>query len=222
MLNRFLLTLPLTIPLCGYSQGYADSPFYKIVSAIPSTAHAVGAENLRTRANGIVIDVSMLEPAPFTPRLTNAWADTSTPEHIFHYFRQYDELNAVFGYDLRLEPVQGTDQIRCTFTSLSDPIDDPPQQIPEVGSGASQEGLSGCCASRRSKPFRDQIWRCNLDHYASARSRQGCRGSISSTDTDRSGTRLRLTSMIRPMFRLSSYPLCRCGRVTAYWELTDR
>jgi hypothetical protein len=135
MLNRFLLTLPLTIPLCGYSQGYADSPFYKIVSAIPSNAHAVGAENLRTRANGIVIDVSMLEPAPFTPRLTNAWADTSTPEHIFHYFRQYDELNAVFGYDLRLEPVQGTDQIRCTFTSLSDPIDDPPNKFQRLGLG---------------------------------------------------------------------------------------
>jgi hypothetical protein len=135
MLNRFLLTLPLTIPLCGYSQGYADSPFYKIVSAIPSTAHAVGAENLRTRANGIVIDVSMLEPAPFTPRLTNAWADTSTPEHIFHYFRQYDELNAVFGYDLRLEPVQGTDQIRCTFTSLSDPIDEPPNKFQRLGLG---------------------------------------------------------------------------------------
>ncbi|MFZ1015615.1 MAG: hypothetical protein WAN28_19880, partial [Terracidiphilus sp.] len=75
---------------------------------------------------GIVIDVSMLEPALFTPRLTNAWADRGTPEHIFHYFRQYDELNAAFGYDLRVEPIQGTDQIRCTFTALSDPIDAPP------------------------------------------------------------------------------------------------
>lgn len=87
---------------------------------------AVGGENIRTRANGIVIDVSMLEPALFTPRLTNAWADRGTPEHIFHYFRQYDELNAAFGYDLRVEPIQGTDQIRCTFTALSDPIDAPP------------------------------------------------------------------------------------------------
>ena len=72
MLNRFLVIIPLAIPLCGYSQGYADSPFYKIVSAVPSTARAVGGENIRTSANGIVIDVSMLEPAPFTPRLTNA------------------------------------------------------------------------------------------------------------------------------------------------------
>ncbi len=135
MLNRFLLIIPLAIPLCGYSQGYADSPFYKIVSAVPSTTRAVGGENIRTRANGVVIDVSMLEPAPFTPRLTNAWADRSTPEHIFHYFREYDELNAVFGYDLRVEPIQGTDQIRCTFTALSDPIDEPPNKFQRLGLG---------------------------------------------------------------------------------------
>jgi hypothetical protein len=83
MLNRFLLIIPLAIPLCGHSQGYADSPFYKIVSDVPSTALAVGGENISTRANGIVIDVSMLEPAPFTPRLTNAWADGSTPDIYF-------------------------------------------------------------------------------------------------------------------------------------------
>lgn len=145
---------------------------------------AVGGENIRTRANGIVIDVSMLEPALFTPRLTNAWADRGTPEHIFHYFRQYDELNAAFGYDLRVEPIQGTDQIRCTFTALSDPIDAPPQQIREVGPGASQEVHSCCCASRRSESFRDQIWRCNLVQHASARSRQDCRGPISLPDPD--------------------------------------
>jgi hypothetical protein len=124
MLNRILLIIPLAIPLCGYSQGYADSPFYKIVSAVPSTARALG-QAPGGIANGIVIDISMLEPGPFTPRLTNAWVDRSTPEHIFHYFRQYDRLNAVFGYDLRVEPIQGTDQLRCTFTTLTDPIDEP-------------------------------------------------------------------------------------------------
>src|SRR5258708_32252099 len=99
MLNCIILIIPLAIPLCGYAQGYADSPFYKIVSAVPSTARALGRAPGGTE-NGIVIDVSMLESArPFTPRLTNAWADRSTPEHIFHYFRQYDKLNAVFGYD---------------------------------------------------------------------------------------------------------------------------
>jgi hypothetical protein len=125
MLNRFLLIITLAIPFCGYAQGYANSPFYKIVSAVPSTTLTLGRAPGGI-ANGIVIDISMLEPAPFTPRLTSVWVDRSTPEHIFHYFRQYDRLNAVFGYDLHVEPIQGTDQIRCTFTALSDPIDQPP------------------------------------------------------------------------------------------------
>ena len=141
MLNRFLLIIPLAIPLCGYSQGYADSPFYKRVSAVPSTARDVGRENIRIRANGIAIDVSMLEPAPSTPRLTNAWADSSTPEHIFHYFRQYDELDAVFGYDLRVEPIQDTDQIRCTFTALSDPMDEPPNKFQRLGLGLRKKSI---------------------------------------------------------------------------------
>jgi hypothetical protein len=140
MLNRFLLIIPLAIPLCGYSQSYADSPFYKIVSAVPSTARAEG-QNISTTANGIAIDVSMLEPAPFTPRLTNAWADRSTPEHIFHYFRQYDELNAVFGYDLRVEPIQGTNQIRCTFSALSDPIEQPPNKFQRLGLGLRKKDI---------------------------------------------------------------------------------
>src|SRR5215469_15204528 len=124
MLNRFLLIIPLAIPLCGYSQGYADSPFYKIVSAIPSTARVLGRAP-GGLANGIAIDIS-IDPPPSGPRFISAWVDKSTPEHIFHYFRQYDELNAVFGYDLRVEPIQSTDQIRCTFTTLTDPKDDPP------------------------------------------------------------------------------------------------
>jgi hypothetical protein len=140
MLNRILLIIPLAIPLCGYSQGYADSPFYKIVSAVPSTARALGRAPGGT-ANGIVIDISMLEPGPFTPRLTNAWADRSTPEHIFHYFRQYDRLNAVFGYDLRVEPIQGTDQIRCTFTTLTDPIDEPPDKFQKLGLGLRKKSI---------------------------------------------------------------------------------
>jgi len=152
MLNRFLLIIPLAIPLCGYSQGYADSPFYRIVSAVPSTARALG----RTPgglANGIVIDISMLEPAPFTPMLTKAWVDRSTPEHIFHYFRQYDELNAVFGYDLRVEPIQGTDQIRCTFTTLTDPIDAPPDNFQRWGLGLRKKDIPVVAVPGDLSPF---------------------------------------------------------------------
>jgi hypothetical protein len=153
MLNRFLLIIPLAIPLCGYSQGYDDSPFYKVVSAVPSTARAVGQENIRMRANGIVIDVSMLEPAPFTPRLSDAWADRSTPEHIFHYFRQYYELNAVFGYDLRVEPIEGTDQVRCTFTTLSDPKDEPASNFQKWGMGLRNKHMPVVPLSGDQRPF---------------------------------------------------------------------
>ena len=153
MLNRFLLIVPLAIPLCGHSQSYADSPFYKIVSAVPATARAVGRENIRVRANGIVIDVSMSESAPFTPRLSNAWADTSTPEHIFHYFRQYERLNTVFGYDLRVEPIQGTDQIRCTFAPLSDPVDQPSNNFQRLGLGLRNKNIPVVALPVDLKPF---------------------------------------------------------------------
>ena len=153
MLNRFLLIISIAIPICGYSQVYSDSPFYKIVSAVPLAARAAGNENIRTGANGITIDVSMLEPAPFTPRLTDAWADRSTPEHIFHYFRQYDELNAVFGYDLRVEPIKGTDQIRCTFTALSDPKDEPLNSFQRLGMGFRNKNIPVVALSGDVSPF---------------------------------------------------------------------
>ncbi len=126
----------------------------------------------------------MLEPAPFTPRFTTAWVDRSAPEHIFHYFRQYDRLNAVFGYDLRVEPIQGTDQIRCTLTTLTDPIDQPPDKFQKLGLGLRNKSMPVVEHSRRFESFRDQVRRCNSDHDASARSRQDCRGPISSPDPD--------------------------------------
>ena len=51
----------------------------------------------------------------------NSWVDRNKPAHTFHYFLQYDQLNVVSGYDLLVEPVQDTDEIRCTFSALTDP-----------------------------------------------------------------------------------------------------
>lgn len=152
MLNRFFLIILLAIPLCGYSQIYADSPIYKRVSAVPSTAVALGRAPGGI-ANGIAIDISMLEPAPFTPRLTTAWVDRSTPEHVFHYFRQYDELNAVFGYDLRVEPIKDTDQIRCTFTAFTDPKDAPPNKFQRVGLGLRKKDIPVVALRGDMSPF---------------------------------------------------------------------
>ena len=152
MINRFLPIILFAIPLCGYSQVYADSPFYKIVSAVPSTARALGRAP-GALANGIVIDISMSDPAPFGPRFISAWVDRSTPEHIFHYFRQYDAINAVFGYDLRVEPIQGTDQIRCSFTTLTDRIDPPENDFQRLGLGLRNKSIPVIALSGNLSPF---------------------------------------------------------------------
>jgi len=128
---KHVLALTLAIPLCGYCQGYADSPFYKPTSAIPSNAHVEGYEHGIIRANGIVIDLS--ESVPFSSpdhELIRDWrveaqVDGKKPAQIFHFFIQYDSLYVTFGYDLLAEPVVGTDEIKCTFSALPDPPDHP-------------------------------------------------------------------------------------------------
>jgi hypothetical protein len=127
MLTRFLLMFPVAIPMCGYCQSKAGSPFYRPISAIPATAHVEGWAHGIMKANGVMIDLSVSEPSPSQDSdelhggLIDSWVDRNKPGHVFHYFRQYNQLNVVFGYDLLVEPVQGTDEIRCTFSALTDP-----------------------------------------------------------------------------------------------------
>lgn len=124
---KHLLVLALALPLYGHCQSYADSPFYHIVAAVPSTAYVEGWEHGSIKANGIVIDLSfqVASSSPDYDQLrgstVNSWADKKSADHTFHYYLQYDQLNVIFGYDLRVEPVAGTDQIKCTFSALTDP-----------------------------------------------------------------------------------------------------
>ena len=128
---KYLLAFALTIPLCGPCQSYADPSFYRPISAIPSTAHVEGWEHGTTKANGVVIDLSESVPSssPDFDEIrgwsVHSWVDRNKPDHTFHYFLQYDQLNLVFGYDLRVEPVAGTDEIRCIFGALTDPVELP-------------------------------------------------------------------------------------------------
>jgi hypothetical protein len=131
MLRHFLL-LSLSLPLSGYCQTYADSPFYQPVSAIPSTARADGYCHGCIHANGATIDLSEWVPAssPDFDRIAGwsvaADVDGSKPAEVFHYYAQYDHMNpvVVFGYDLLVQPVEGTDVIGCTFSPLTDPAGD--------------------------------------------------------------------------------------------------
>ncbi len=133
MLRRFLLMFSLAIPVSGYCQSYAGSPFYRAIAAIPKTAHVEGWEHGTTKANGVVIDLSVSEPSPSQDSdelhggSIHSWVDKNEPGHVFHYYRQYNQLNVVFGYDLLVEPVEGTDEIRCTFGALTDP-----DELPET------------------------------------------------------------------------------------------
>lgn len=127
MLKRFLLMSSLAIPFSGYCQSYAGSPFYRPISVVPATAHVEGWEHGTTKANGVVIDLSVSEPSSSADYdqlrggSIHSWVDRNRASHVFHYFRQYNQLNVVFGYDLLVEPVQGTDEIKCTFSALTDP-----------------------------------------------------------------------------------------------------
>ena len=126
MLNRFLMIIPLAIPLCGHSQGYADSPFYKRVAIVPSSAGVEGWQHGSIKANGVVIDLSMTinTSSPDFDQIRgwniNSWVDKKNPNHTFHYYFQYNQLNVVFAYDLLVEPIPNTNEIRCTFSAFTD------------------------------------------------------------------------------------------------------
>lgn len=126
---RYFLVVSLVLPLSGYGQTYADSPFYQRVSAIPASAHVDGYAHGSIHANGVTIDLSESAPAgsPDLERFAG-WseaADVDGPSGAqrFHFYIQYDRLSpvAVFGYDLLAQPVGNNDQIRCTFSALTDP-----------------------------------------------------------------------------------------------------
>jgi hypothetical protein len=126
-MHRSWLMFVLAIPLCAQCQSYADSPFYKRVPAVPATAHVEGWSHGSIKANGVIIDLSERVPwsSPDIDEI-RGWSvhssvDRNSPAHIFHYILQYDQLNIAFGYDLLVEPVKGTDEIRCTFKELTDP-----------------------------------------------------------------------------------------------------
>lgn len=117
----------LLFPLCGYAQSYADSPFYKLVDGVPASAHADGYAHGLIHANGITIDLSISRSEFAIDHISRyeIAADVErhkpVPKQMFRYYMQYNDLGATFGYNLLVQPVEGTDQIKCTFSQLTDP-----------------------------------------------------------------------------------------------------
>jgi peroxiredoxin len=123
---KYFLVFSVAIPLCGHCQTYADSPFYRTASAIPSTAHVEGSSHGSIKANGIVIDLSESVPSssPDFDEIrgwsVSADVDGNKPAQLFHFYIQYDNLNVTFAYDLLAQPVENTDKIQCTFSAFTD------------------------------------------------------------------------------------------------------
>jgi hypothetical protein len=94
---------------------------------VPSTALVEGWSHGSIKANGVVIDLSDSVPSssPDFDEIRGwslgSWVDRNTLANTFHFYIRYDHLNVVFGYDLLVEPVEGTDKIKCTFSALTDP-----------------------------------------------------------------------------------------------------
>ncbi len=124
---RYFLLLAFAISLSGYCQEYARSPFYSPAADIPSTARVEGYEHGGFKANGVGIDLSESAPesSPDFEKIAGwsiaADVDGSKPAQLFQFYIQYDRLKVTFGYDLLVEPIEGTDRIRCTFSALTDP-----------------------------------------------------------------------------------------------------
>ncbi|HEY2467639.1 MAG TPA: hypothetical protein VGI45_07340 [Terracidiphilus sp.] len=127
---KYFLVFSLALPLCGHGQSYADSPFYKPVPAIPSSAHDEYMHHGNIKANGIVIDLSendwrrsvSLESPEFDEigySQKEADVDRNGPAQVFHFYIQYSNLNVTFAYDLLAQP-EGTDKIKCTFSAFTD------------------------------------------------------------------------------------------------------
>ena len=109
---KHLFVFSLAIPLYGHCQSYADSPFYRPVAGIPSTAHVEGWAHGSIKANGVVIDLSesVSSSSPDFDEIRgwsiNSWVDRDKSAHTFHYYIQYDQIEC----GLRLRSAGRTNQ----------------------------------------------------------------------------------------------------------------
>ncbi len=125
MIKHFLI-FSLAIPLSGYCQSYGDTPTFRRVSDVPSTARTEGYEAWRMAGLPVEVDLSRWMDWSSPDRhdgdgRVQPWVDRNKPDHVLHYYVQHDSLKVVYAFDLKVEPVQGTDEIRCTFSTFTDP-----------------------------------------------------------------------------------------------------
>jgi hypothetical protein len=103
------------------AQNYVNSPLYQLGER--------GGPNVHTRwsgpptdANGTTTIISMSGDVGATGGNEEGMRVDGAPgSQILHWFVSFYRPQVTFGYDLFLEPVVGTNKIRCTFRTLTDP-----------------------------------------------------------------------------------------------------
>jgi|SRR5271156_2175947 len=126
MLKHFLVAILCALPVYGYGQRYADSPFYKPSAPAPATANMGWSPHGAIQANNVVIDLyeSVSTSAPGFDGIAGWTAaqrvDGTKPAQILHFFIEFPNLNIVFAYDVLAEPVEDTNKIECTFSAPTD------------------------------------------------------------------------------------------------------
>jgi hypothetical protein len=176
VLKPFLVFF-LALPSYGYSQSYADTPFYKPISAIPASAREEYTHHGTIKANSIVIDLSVNDWRRSVPETSpefdesigsalQADVDRNGPARVFRFYIEYPSLNATFAYDLLAQP-EGKDKIKCTFSAFTDPPYGPRRKdIPILALPADLSPLvisSGDAIAIKTLPFTES--KVEVIHY---------------------------------------------------------
>lgn len=113
----------IMFPLSGYGQNYANWPI-SVDDAVPASAHVEGWSHGSIHANGMTIDLSESQSELKIEEIRD-WnlqqkVDGAKPAQVFHFYIQYNRLGVTFGYNLLMQQVEGTDNIKCSFSQLTD------------------------------------------------------------------------------------------------------
>jgi hypothetical protein len=115
------LFLAVLFAQTAIAQSYVNSPLYQLGERGGPGLHRRWS-GPPTDANGTTTTISMSGDVGATGGNEEGMRVEGAPgSQILHWFVSFYRPRVTFGYDLFLEPVVGTNKIRCTFRTLTDP-----------------------------------------------------------------------------------------------------
>ncbi|WP_263366328.1 hypothetical protein [Edaphobacter bradus] len=110
-LQRALLlfvALPL-ISAAVRAQSYEHSPIYQKIAAPPAGA----IDRWHPTANDVTVNITMTNVGSIWNEAMHV--DGSNGQEIIHLIIEETKNNIAFAYDLLVQPIEGSQQVRCTF-----------------------------------------------------------------------------------------------------------